>query len=367
MGLLDRLKSGKIKDHDKQEEKRNKGQQQEDYKPPSGPPPAYSGSQASSSYPQQTKADLATTPTIQEPEYAPPPGPPPAYHNWQSIPDTSLLPPPPSIGNNTSSTSNADTYLAESAWNWTDAHPPFRPEQPHINLVNAVRNGDLSVRAPEHIERGEIMTRRGPLSYLNTTSVSKDHCYLSTLPLYFEQVDSPFRTEASKIIYYEIQINTFKKLHDSSDSSVAIGYCVAPYPTWRMPGWQRGSLAIHSDDGARYMSHDAGGSDFTSPFKVGETVGLGIRFSIPLWRPEYATIDLTGQPLTAEVFFTRNGKFSGGWNIQEGLDQDEAWRADFLDGKWDVYAAVGTYGEVEVSINFGGQKFEYDPSTFTGI
>ena len=368
MGLLDRLKPGKDKDQGKQEYNREGGQQQEEqYKPPAGPPPAYSGAQASSTYSQQTKVDSAEAKTVQQLEYAPPPGPPPVYHDWQSIPDTSLLPPPPSIGNKISAASNADTYLAERARNWTDAHPPFRPEQPDITVVNGVRNRDISCRAPEHVLEGELIARRGPLTCLTTTNRSKDHCYLSTLPLYFERVDSPFRTEATKTIYYELHINNMKKLYDGSDSSLAIGYCVAPYPTWRLPGWQRGSLAIHADDGARYVSHDGGGTDFTDPFKIGETVGLGIRFSIPHWRPGQATIDSAGQPLTCEVFFTRNGALTGGWNIQEALDLDEAWRADFLDGKWDIYAAVGTYGEVDVSVNFGGQKFECDPSIFTGF
>jgi len=39
-----------------------------------------------------------------------------------------------------------------------------------------------------------------------------------------------------------------------------------------MPGWQRGSLAVHGDDGRKYINDSWGGKDFTSSFKEGETL-----------------------------------------------------------------------------------------------
>ena len=325
--------------------------QQEQYQPPPGPPPGYLHQQSASSYPQQTKAEEAGS--YQQ-------------HNWQAIPDTSLLPPPPTLDHHTSAASNALPDLAKLAWAWTNRNPPFAPDQPPENSIQDVRRGNLTLRAPEHVERGEIVSKTGTLCHIKTTNRSTDHCYLSSLPLYFEHVDSPFRTEARKIIYYELKIENMKKLPSGDDSMVAMGYAVAPYPTWRMPGWQRGSLAVHSDDGSRFTSHDGGGFDFTTPIKTGEVIGLGVCFSIPEFRPD--RLGKSGaQPLKGEVFFTRNGRPSGGWDIQEGLNQDEGWRADFLDGKWDLYAAIGTYGEVEISVYFGAHQWQYDPSRFAGL
>ncbi|CAF9932726.1 MAG: hypothetical protein GOMPHAMPRED_006650 [Gomphillus americanus] len=325
--------------------------QEEQFQPPPGPPPGYIGQQSTSSYPQQTKANEASS--YQQ-------------HNWQAIPDTSLLPPPPALDHSTSASSNAPPDVAKLAWAWTNRNPPFAPVQPPENCIQDVRRGNLTLRTPEHTERGETISKTETQCHIKTTSRSTDHCYLSSLPLYFEYVDSPFRTEARKIIYYELKIESMKRLPNGEDSSVALGYAVAPYPTWRMPGWQRGSFAVHSDDGSRFTSHDGGGFDFTTPIKTGEVIGLGVCFSTPEFRSD--NLGKSGaQPLKGEVFFTRNGRPSGGWDIQEGLDNNEGWRADFLDGKWDLYAAIGTYGDVQVSVSFGAQQWQFDPSRFAGL
>ena len=85
-----------------------------------------------------------------------PPGPPPSqipsdnpppYHDWTSIPDTSLLPPPPSLGHE-SSKYNAAWDDAARAHAFCDQFPPYTPARPSLAVQQTVRNGDIVVEQP---------------------------------------------------------------------------------------------------------------------------------------------------------------------------------------------------------------------------
>ena len=64
------------------------------------------------------------------------------------------------------------------------------------------------------------------------------------------------------------------------ENGIAIGYCAKPYPSWRLPGWERASLGVHGDDGRRFVNDTWGGKDFTTKFVEGETVGIGMEFDV---------------------------------------------------------------------------------------
>jgi len=81
-----------------------------------------------------------------------PPGPlpsdnPPPYHDWTSIPDTSLLPPPPSLGHE-SSKYNATWDDAARAHAFCDQFPPYTPARPSLAVQQAVQDGDIVVEQP---------------------------------------------------------------------------------------------------------------------------------------------------------------------------------------------------------------------------
>jgi hypothetical protein len=40
-------------------------------------------------------------------------------------------------------------------------------------------------------------------------------------------------------------------------------------------------LAVHGDDGRRFVNDTWGGKDFTTKFVEGGTVGIGMEFSVP--------------------------------------------------------------------------------------
>lgn len=82
--------------------------------PPPGPPPSHG---------LAAQEHHQTPPPGPPPEYLPLPGPlphkasdePPPYHDWTVIPDTALLPPPPSIGHDASPGGNANRSDADRA------------------------------------------------------------------------------------------------------------------------------------------------------------------------------------------------------------------------------------------------------------
>lgn len=316
-----------------------------DYAPPSGPPPG-PGHHASPS-------GLALSQRNTDSE-------PPPYHDWTSVPDNALLPPPPSLGHTTSPSGNANPSDADRAHDWCKLYPMIRPHQPTPAQHAAVANGDVRILQPPEY-KGDLSMPGTGLWRGSTPLGSKDACLLTSSPLYFASADSPFNTRTTKTIYFELTVRSLGRGRGTDESSIAIGYCAMPYPTWRMPGWERGSLAVHGDDGRRYVNDTWGGKDFTSPIQVGDTVGLGISFMIPDGPPDYGAPPQTGTSIKVEVFLTRNGQRGEGWNLHEELDASNDLGIDGLDGQFDLYGAVGTFGGVEFDISFDSRQWLWRP------
>lgn len=345
---------------------------QNDYISPTGPPPGH-GEYAPPLGPPPGHGEY-TPPPGPPPgreEYAPPSGPPPshraatdseapAYHDWTSVPDNALLPPPPSMGHEISTSSNADTDDAVRAHDWCRANPLIRPHQPTNDQHTAIHNGDVRLMKPREYKGDLLMPSTGTWKGF-TRAGAKDACLLTSSPLYFAAADSPLRTRLPKTIYYEVECKSLGHGPRKEECSVAIGYCAMPYPTWRMPGWERASLAVHSDDGHRYVNDTWGGKDFTSPIQSGDTIGLGMTFSVPESPPDYHAAPKAGSNIDVEVFFTRNGRREGGWNLHEELDAKEDLGVDGLDGQFDLYGAVGVFGGVDFEVKFKREEWLWRP------
>jgi hypothetical protein len=169
------------------------------------------------------------------------------------------------------------------------------------------------------------------------------------IPLYYAMRDSPLHTERSKTIYFEVRIRSLhQRFSRRDDSGLSIGFLAQPYPTWRSPGWERASVGVFSDDGGRFVNDPAGGKPFTEPFNVGDTLGLGMTFRLPDENTQYQAVAPTPK---AKVFFTRNGRESGGWDLDEEMDA-EAGGIQGLEGDFDLYGAIGVFGGVEFEACF---------------
>ncbi|EJD54833.1 hypothetical protein AURDEDRAFT_110293 [Auricularia subglabra TFB-10046 SS5] len=264
----------------------------------------------------------------------PPPGPPPGYDELAAqYPAQGYGPPPPPpppvLSYNVSPALNASEDECEAGDQFIRENPiaPPRPLQPHE--INAIDSGQIHLLPPAHFRGG---TTRGVdgTTLLQSRPGCPDTTLVSHVPLYSAWRQSP------NTIYYEVQILSLGR-----DSSVAIGFAAVPYPPFRLPGWHRGSIGVHADDGHRYACDADGGVPLTEPFQRGDVVGLGLELR------------------TAQVWFTRNGALAGGWNLREGREPDaEVWGNEWegLDGASDVYAAVGVCGSASAIVNVGGAR-----------
>ncbi|KAF2458189.1 hypothetical protein BDY21DRAFT_302199 [Lineolata rhizophorae] len=319
-------------------------QQEETYAPPPGPPPSHA---------QQT--------------YAPPPGPPPSrqpasspsqpYHDWQSIPDPADLPPPPSLTHHASPTGNASLAAADAAHAWTASHPLWEPRALAPEQREAMQAGALVLSKPREYV-GDVLQKGRGHWFCRTWRKCPEACLLSTLPLYAAAHDSPLRSGRERTVYFELQVLGVGGL-DDAEAGIAIGFVAPPYPTWRLPGWERASLGVHGDDGRRYVNDTFGGIDFTAPFRPGQRVGIGMTFAAP--PPAYSESGKGVRMMEINVFFTRDGRREGGWDLHEELDERVLEGTMGLEGECDLLAAIGVFGGVDFEVFFSEDDWWYKP------
>lgn len=315
------------------------GQHQDEYAPPPGPPPA-----------SFSKED----------NYTPPPGPPPSSqgHDWQSIPlpeDTSGYPPPPAIftGHDRSWSNNATEQQAEEGERWCRRYPLLRPIDPSNPALD---------RAPQLVHpqsntfHGNIKQTGVASWMITTTRHNNDNCVTVQPPLYVAARDDPRVTGRPRSVYFEVVLP--RDL--SRDAGVGIGFVALPYPAFRMPGWHRGSLAVHSDDGHKYVNDRWGGNDFAKPWGIKGVVGIGMTFSAV---SEDNSFGGKGKEkaggLDVEVFFTRNGKVEARWDVNEERDQKRDLEPVGVQGFHDLVAAVGSFEKAEFEVVLDPERWIY--------
>ncbi|KAK4220056.1 hypothetical protein QBC37DRAFT_407705 [Rhypophila decipiens] len=348
-------------------------QQDNDFAPPPGPPPAHrSGADdfAPPPGPPPSHRDGADDfapppgppPSKRQDDYTqPPPGPPPSHgeksskpeHDWQSVvPDTSLFPPPPSFfsGFERSPATNATEAEAEHGEQWCRDHPLSAPIQLDHYAIEALNTHNIRLMEPTTGFRGSLKWQAPGVWSAKTDSKSLDNCIIGYPPMYSVTQHSPLASPSGrKTIYYEVLI---KNDHKHGDVCLALGYTALPYPSFRMPGWHRGSLAVHGDDGHKFINDRWGGKTFTDPFRRGETYGIGMTFTANNGRIE------------VDIFFTRQGRETGRWNLHEEGDSEEDLPVTGLEGFHDLSCAIGTYTGVEFDIIFDPNRWLHRPAGY---
>ncbi|KAI1205606.1 uncharacterized protein F4807DRAFT_442410 [Annulohypoxylon truncatum] len=338
----------------------------QNYQPPAGPPPP----------PPPPSSDTKNNPFFNNPpipsagsraeaeEYAPPPGPPPSshhkekpapQHDWEAaVPDTALLPPPPDFfaGYDRSPANNASEDECEAGESWCRANPLYHPTPANANtyaLAAAAQSGNVTVYAPPFFfaaKKKSSLDQLGPGASWRARSARgcADTCLTTWPPLYQVAAHSPLATGRGKVAYYEVRIlrdEVRPGEEEEEEVPLALGFCAPPYPAFRLPGWHRGSVAVHGDDGHRYVNDRWGGKDFTERFRVGETIGLGMEFRV---REEGG--------LEVQVFLTRDGVERGRWDLHEETDREQDLPVTGLEGYHDLCASVGVFGKLGLEIVF---------------
>lgn len=353
--------SGESSHHSQPSSSRGKTASHGDYNAPPGPPPTHPKANAHYT-PPEGPPPSHHRPGQPKDEFQPPPGPPPSqsenpppYHDWTVIPDTSLLPPPPAMTEEFSPTNNASFDSAARAHEWCEQNPVFTPSVPSSRIHVDSEAGRIGLDAPPaQLWRGSSIRQLSSVSYrVKTARGQQDAILLSTLPTYFAATDNPLHTQREKTVYFEIRIVGIA----NENSGIAIGFSGKPYPPWRLPGWHRASLAIHGDDGRRFVNDSGGGRDFVAAFRPGETLGVGMTMSTD----EIRASGPEGRVKT-RVFFTRGGaKNQGdGWEIDEERDADSD-PVEGLMGEGDLYAAIGVFGGLDFEVNLGKETWLWKP------
>ncbi|KAF9933792.1 Rsp5p-dependent ubiquitination, sorting of cargo proteins at the multivesicular body [Linnemannia zychae] len=125
-----------------------------------------------------------------------------------------------------------------------------------------------------------------------------------------------------EVYYWEVKM--FEK---SPRTTVAIGVATKPYPSTRLPGWNRHSVGYFSNNGQKYCNSLWSGVSFGPPYFEGDVIGCGYR------------------PRNGTIFFTRNGKRI-----------DDAYTGY---GRTNLFPTVGATGPCVLHVNFGQSGFVF--------
>ena len=146
------------------------------------------------------------------------------------------------------------------------------------------------------------------------------------------------------IAYYEVLVTkrdmrtdidaTYDNATDDYDAAaecVAVGLATKAFELKRLPGWDNDSYGYHGDDGAIFHGRGRSLATYGPSFGAGDTVGCGIDYE------------------SRSIFFTLNGKYQG--TAFGGVDLTEGQV---------LYPTVGIDAAVNVTFNFGREKFKFD-------
>ncbi|KAJ1559620.1 hypothetical protein HK096_011614 [Nowakowskiella sp. JEL0078] len=233
-------------------------------------------------------------------------------------------------GRNYNSFNNAAPEEAVRAEAYLRKFPPVTHEGPsEADKVYIRANGFQSFKFQSLDESwvrvsNNVIEFKGPI-------VGADACVLSLKPLLrldHNRIDLTGKVgdklDYKACVYYEV---TIKEMSFNPLTVISVGFATANYPPFRLVGWNKYSIGIHSDDGRVFENDKFGGRTFTGPFSAGQTVGCGY------------------DPKSGRVFFTLNGV-----NIGEASKNP---------ARHPYHACVGADGKAKLSVNFGEFPFVF--------
>ncbi|KAK4686522.1 Ran-binding protein 9/10, partial [Tremellales sp. Uapishka_1] len=126
----------------------------------------------------------------------------------------------------------------------------------------------------------------------------------------------------NEVYYWEV------KLYEKpANTEVAIGLATKPFPSFRLPGWNKYSVAYFASDGFKSHNYPFTGASYGPPLAEGDVLGVGYR------------------PRTGTVFFTRNGRKME--DAYSGLQ------------RFNLFPTVGANGSCTLSVNLGQSGFVF--------
>lgn len=274
------------------------------------------------------------------------------------MPDNSLLPPPPSLfsGWDRSPVNNATEDEAKAGTDWCNQYPI----NPGMNVQNneatrqAIQNGNFNLQRPPNF-LGKLDREADGSWKAETTKKSPDTCIVGFPPVYAANLHQPQEPGQKFTAYYEVHIARDNR----KEVSLALGFAAMPYPHFRLPGWHRGSLGVHGDDGHRYVNDMWGGKELLDSnyrLKPGGKYGIGMDFV----RKDGAYNGAPAQDMfDVEVFFTDNGRIVASWDLHEETDAEQDLPVVGLEGDYDLSAAIGSFSAVKFEVVFNPARWAW--------
>ncbi|KAL1936642.1 hypothetical protein VTP01DRAFT_776 [Rhizomucor pusillus] len=109
-------------------------------------------------------------------------------------------------------------------------------------------------------------------------------------------------------------------------TTVSVGVATKPYPSWRLPGWNRYSIGYFSNNGCKHFSSPFHGKPYGLTYTHGDVIGVGYRHR------------------TGTIFFTRNGR-----KLEDA----------YTGLRWNLFPTIGANGPCEIHVNLGQMGFVF--------
>lgn len=187
---------------------------------------------------------------------------------------------------------------------------------------------------------------------VETKRRSPESVFRTLRPLYSANVHSPLITGEPFTVYFEGEI----RQGDNEDAiRLALGFVAGEDGASKMPGCERWSLGVQCSEGRLFVNGKVVESVHTGAFEPGQQLGIGLNYAVSNGVQQLEDNGIsTDSPssIDIEVFITRDGKKIGGWKLCDQLNESEGLSFEGLEGRHDLYAAVGILGEVNVDILF---------------
>ncbi len=142
----------------------------------------------------------------------------------------------------------------------------------------------------------------------------------------------------NEVYYWEVKV--YEK---PSNTEVAIGLATKPYPSFRLPGWNKHSVAYFASDGFKSHDYPFTASSYGPPLAEGDVLGVGYK------------------PRTGTVFFTRNGRKMD--DAYTGLQRLNLFPTIGANGPCTIHVNLGQAGFVFIEANV--KKWGLAPQTGT--
>ncbi|CDH58889.1 endosomal spry domain [Lichtheimia corymbifera JMRC:FSU:9682] len=156
------------------------------------------------------------------------------------------------------------------------------------------------------MESNSFVSARTEIQFFNGES-----CVQTNLPLPRNQ----------DVYYWEA-----KMYEKPPNTTISVGVATKPYPHFRLPGWNKHSVAYFSNTGHKHFNNPFYGKPYGATFQEGDVVGVGYRHR------------------SGTVFFTRNGR-----RLEDactGL-------------RWNLFPTIGANGPCQVHVNLGQMGFVF--------